>query len=190
MQARWRIGATVGAGAAIAATLTLWNRQSVDIGPVLGTTIVVTIAAAAVLILMRQWISTLGDRLADTTQERQQLRDRTAQAQVAEIAHVAIREQLLAAAAAAEHSADARAQAAEEAADQRIAEATSAIRREFEQKRAIEMSEMYELGAMNERNGVHKHQAAVPVADLILLSERRRPTPTENTSRGAGVTSP
>jgi hypothetical protein len=188
MQGRWRIGTAAGTGALLIGAAAITKRQDLDIGPVLGTTIVVTIAAVAVLTLMRTWLSKLGDRLTDTAQERQQLRDRTAQAQVAEIAHAAIREQLRADAAATERAADARAQAAEESAELRIAAATAAIRNEFEQKRAIEMTAMYELGAMNERNGVHKHQAAAPVADLILLSDRRRPAP-DGTASAAGVTS-
>lgn len=153
-----------------------------------GSTILVIIGASiTALLFIRRWLTKLGDRLSDVTAERRELAARLAQCQVAEMANLTFRERLRADTAAAERAADERAAEAEMHAEQRIIEFEALLRREYEETRALELVNFYELGAMNERNGAHdKNQT--PAGELIVLSERRRPpTITSRTAGGPGT---
>lgn len=114
------------------------------------------------IILVRRWLAQLEYRLTDTAEERRQLAAESAQCQVMQLAINGTRERLLANAASAEAHLE-----------QRIADATAAIRQEFEEARAVELAEAYEAGAVNERNGVHKKSLTTALADLVYLADRR-----------------
>ena len=128
------------------------------------TSVAIAGSTATALILIRRWLIHLERRLTDTTEERRHLTASTAQSQASHMANIAARNRL-------------RVAAADEEArnEQRLADAISAMRVEFESTRAQELCEAYEIGATNERNGVHKKAPATPTGSLIYLADRRPP---------------
>ncbi|MCX4751707.1 hypothetical protein OG455_41910 [Kitasatospora sp. NBC_01287] len=115
-----------------------------------------------VLIFIRRWLAHLEEHLTDTTEERRGLAERTAQSQASHMANIAARNRL-------------RVAAAEEEArnEERLTEAIADMRDEFENTRAQELCKAYEIGALNERNGIHKEGVNIPAGSLIYLADRR-----------------
>lgn len=121
-------------------------------------------SATVGLLLIRRWLAGLEAQLTDTTEERRRLAEQTAQSHASHMANIAARDRLRTAAA-----------EAETRNAQLLANSIATMRSSFENTRAQDLCEAYELGAMNERNGVHKKPAAA-TGSLIYLADRRRPT--------------
>ncbi|MFG3051795.1 hypothetical protein ACGFZP_12720 [Kitasatospora sp. NPDC048239] len=113
---------------------------------------------------IRGWLKRLETRLTDTTAERRQLDDEIARCQVAHAGNQTLKERLIAGAAV-EHAAR----------EQRLADAITAIRQEFEDRRAAELVEAFEAGARWERNRQNGDDATTN-GNLIFLSQRRTDT--------------
>ncbi len=170
MQRRWTIGAEP-VLIAIAALVAIGLRAAHHGSDITSDTAL----AIALGVLTRRWIRLLGNRLTDTEAERRELQERTAQCLAGTFANNALRERLRADAEALQKATEQRIADAEARADQRIAEETAAVRREFEETRTVELCQAYELGALNEREGIHQKTVRKP-SEVIILSQRRQPS--------------
>lgn len=144
--------------------------------PATCTAVVILGGIAFGLCLIREWLADYARRITDTTTERAELQEAIRQNDAAQAANQRLRERLIA-----------RAAELDALTEQKIEEGVAAARREMEAERARMLVDSYEMGALNERKGLHKPGTAAPIGDLIHLADRRRPQPPQ-AAAGRGIT--
>jgi hypothetical protein len=180
-QTRWWYGrsacvaALIAAGAAIARPAGIVGN-----GTALGA-----VGFAALVLLIRQSVEHVTQKLSDVTVERSQLRyreelleqqidqhraDRNAMAGQRERLRVALED------------ADRRVAEVAEHYERRLAEETEAVRVAYENQRLLDMIDAYDVAVAQERSGAHEAEPPRRIGDVIHLDGHRRRSATGSTA--------